>query len=483
MTTANIEVRSITEVGIVISLQISQWGGRKKLRSEDLGDNINLPPDTLASLGSKKICDPADLKIFNTLKARAETLLKKTGINNLVGKSCYIVPLAKAEDVVRELRAIRADFDQAKDKFFANYDLRLEEWLAANSEWRSIIENSLLSKNEVRHKIGFNWIAFSFTETAIPGLNSELDNKLSGLVGRLFFEISQVAKDSYEKSFDKKDTVGRKAMGPLKTLRDKLDGFSIVSPLVLPIVEDIDQVLAAVPDNGQPISGFPLLGLQGILSLLKDPKAAHDYAERKLAGMAGDDPFGSWQADNGFTMIPAPATAVPVDAVTPEPKLPQQNDLPLLLEGEQAGPVTAVEEMSVVAVETAPEVIEQEVLPQVQELEPVEVVAVVEVETEIEADTEITVDVEVGVDPVYEEEHQEVMPLVLDSEEAERFQLDFADDEDGTSNLDLEPKFAAFDAAEFDFAGADEEGGVAFFDDESIADLGIDIPKFELRWE
>ena len=278
MTTHNSEIRSITEVGIAITLLVSLWGGRKKLRSEDLGDNIHLPPDTLASLGSKKICDPADLKIFNTLKARAETVLKKAGVNNLLAKSCYIVPLAKAEDVVRELRAIKADFDQAKDKFFADYDLRLEEWLSANSEWRSIIENSLLSRNEVRYKIGFNWAAFSFGETSIPGLNSELDNKLSGLVGRLFFEISQVAKDSFEKSFDLKDTVGRKAMGPLKTLRDKLDGFSIVSPLVFPIVEDIDRVLDAVPDNGQPISGLPLLGLQGILSLLKDPNGAHAYA-------------------------------------------------------------------------------------------------------------------------------------------------------------------------------------------------------------
>ena len=54
---------------LAINLDISLWSARKKLTSEDFGD-VELPPDDLASLGSKRICDPERLRVFNALKAR-----------------------------------------------------------------------------------------------------------------------------------------------------------------------------------------------------------------------------------------------------------------------------------------------------------------------------------------------------------------------------------------------------------------------------
>ena len=50
----------------------------------DLG-NPNLHPDELASLGSKRVCNPEELMIFKTLKARATSLLERTGIRFLNG--------------------------------------------------------------------------------------------------------------------------------------------------------------------------------------------------------------------------------------------------------------------------------------------------------------------------------------------------------------------------------------------------------------
>lgn len=300
-------VIDILENTTAISLEVTQWGGRKKLQSDDLRGNVVVPPDTLASLGSKKIYDPKELSKFNTLKAQAEKVLRNNGVGRTIARSCWVVPNHLAKDVIDELRAIKVEFDSALTTFLANYDAKLEEWLSENDEWRGIIENALMSKNEVRERISFGWHAFSFGSTSIPGVNDELEGKLTGLTGQLFSEIAQKAKDSFDKSFldedsNYKDKVLPKALGPLSVMRNKLHGFSVCSALVMPIVEDIDRVLVAIPDNGLPIEGIQLIGLRGLLTLLKDPREAMDYAQRKLDGKAGKDPWAAWSNDNGFSL-------------------------------------------------------------------------------------------------------------------------------------------------------------------------------------
>ncbi len=42
---------------LVVNLDVHIWSARKKLTAVDLSDT-NLPPEELASLGSKRICNP-----------------------------------------------------------------------------------------------------------------------------------------------------------------------------------------------------------------------------------------------------------------------------------------------------------------------------------------------------------------------------------------------------------------------------------------
>lgn len=57
----------------------------KKLRTEDLGAGVTLPPSELASLGSKKIINSDELKEFENLKRRAVRLLELNGVRFLGG--------------------------------------------------------------------------------------------------------------------------------------------------------------------------------------------------------------------------------------------------------------------------------------------------------------------------------------------------------------------------------------------------------------
>ena len=69
---------------LALNLNISLWSARKKLTLEDFG-NVELPPDDLATLGSKRIAPPESLRIFGTLKARAFNFLDRHGVRFMSG--------------------------------------------------------------------------------------------------------------------------------------------------------------------------------------------------------------------------------------------------------------------------------------------------------------------------------------------------------------------------------------------------------------
>ena len=64
---------------LALNLNVSLWSARRKMSQEDLG-SAELPPEDLASLGSKRIADPENLKVFGTLKARAFNYLDRHGV-------------------------------------------------------------------------------------------------------------------------------------------------------------------------------------------------------------------------------------------------------------------------------------------------------------------------------------------------------------------------------------------------------------------
>ena len=69
---------------LALNLNVNLWSARKKMVLEDFG-GAELPPEDLASLGSKRIADPNSLKIFATLKARALNYLDRHGIRFMSG--------------------------------------------------------------------------------------------------------------------------------------------------------------------------------------------------------------------------------------------------------------------------------------------------------------------------------------------------------------------------------------------------------------
>ena len=258
---------------LALNLNVSLWSARRKMSQEDLGD-AELPPEDLASLGSKRIADPENLKVFGTLKARAFNYLDRHGVRFMSG---WAIPEEKAGEIVQELLNIRTEFQKEKEAFLADYDQNVQAWIEKHHQWGEIIRNSLVGPEYVRARMDFRWQLYKVApleqhtdNTAV--LEAGLAEEVQGLGGTLFDEVAKSADDIWRRVYHGKTEVTHKALSPLRTLHAKLTGLSFVEPHVAPVADIVQAALLRMPKKGN-ITGTDLLLLQGLVCLLKDSTA------------------------------------------------------------------------------------------------------------------------------------------------------------------------------------------------------------------
>ena len=312
---------------LALNLDISLWSARTKLTEEDFG-GAELPPEDLASLGSKKICDPARLTVFSKLKARAVNLLNRHGVKFLSG---WAIPEDKAGDIINGLCAIRDEFFMEKRNFLACYDEGIAEWIARHPAWASIIQNSTVSRDYVDNRMKFAWQLYRVApaaglddDTAMTesGLHDEVEN----LGSTLFGEIARDASEIWRKVFEGKTEVTHKALSPLKTMRDKLVGLSFVEHVV-PVIELLETALAKMPKRGS-ITGAHLLMLQGMVCILKEQRTLLSQTQALMTAASSEDTLA--ELFDGFSQT-APILHLG-DTELPEEAIPDMPDLSIPLE-------------------------------------------------------------------------------------------------------------------------------------------------------
>lgn len=299
---------------VVLNLDISVWSGKARLEPADLGA-AELPPEDLASLGSKKTCDPVALRAFNKYKTQAFTLLDKTGVRFLGG---WAVPESKIKKIEDLLKNISDRFYQAKGEFMSNYDHIVNTWIARHPGWESIINRSIVSSAHVDSRLKFKWQFFKVTSPqSVTGEAEHLHKEVEELGNTLYLEIAKAARITWNKVFDGKDEVSHKALSPLKTLYDKLKGLSFIEPHVLPVADLIETAINSVPKDGY-ITGANLLMLQGLVSMLMQPAMIINHAGKILAGT---DP-----ADLITNLCSGPLPLADAEAEDIEPDAPDSDD-------------------------------------------------------------------------------------------------------------------------------------------------------------
>lgn len=285
-----------TELGVIdnlmaVNLDVHIWSARKKLTPEDFG-GVELPPEEVASLGSKKVCDPEALRVFNQLKTRTVSMLDRTGIRFLGG---WAIPDSSAAEVVRSLEQTRKEYLEAKEQFMAGYDDAVQEWIDKHPSCARIIANSTVSADYVRDRLDYRWQIYKVVmphaqNSGQPGafVGEGLTNEIQGLGKTLFDETAKAAAEAWQNCYVGKSTVTQKALRPLRTIHNKLLGLSFVEPHVSPVLQLMETAFTLMPPKGE-IQGADLLMLQGLVSLLRDPASLLQHAGKVMEGHAAED--------------------------------------------------------------------------------------------------------------------------------------------------------------------------------------------------
>lgn len=269
---------------VALNLEITLWSARKKMMPEDFG-GVELPPEDLASLGSKRIADPETLAIFGTLKSRAFNFLDRHGVRFMSG---WAIPEEKADMIIAKLIEIHDEFQKAKADYLRDYDSSLQEWIAKHRKWGDIIRNSIVSSDYVRNRMSFKWQLFKVeplmeSEKTTAVSNSGLAEEVTNLGNTLYSEIARSASEIWKKVYEGKTEVTHKALSPLRTLHDKLLGLTFVEPHIAPIADIIQTALKRVAPKGN-IVGSDLIMLQGLVCLLKDSESLVLHSQKLIDG-------------------------------------------------------------------------------------------------------------------------------------------------------------------------------------------------------
>jgi len=320
------EANIILERVVLVKVEANIYGARKKLKKEDLvlADGSKLPPEDLASLGSKRLLDPDQLTVFNRLKKEAERICLRVGTRFLGG---FAIPNESAAGITVELERIAQDFAVARTQFLAGYDAAVTDWVVRHPEFAGIIEQAVDSVEFVSTRLSFDYLVVTvgLPEALPPEDVARLETKIGSMSEQMFYEISVEANQFIEQSLLGKDQVTRNALRPIRRMRDKLEGLGFLDYRVAPVVSTIDSLIARIPDKGA-ITGGILQEILATAMLLADPDKTRRHGEGLLA--AQDLPKSDIVEDEDSELtVNEPVAVLAIPALALESSLPV-DDIP-----------------------------------------------------------------------------------------------------------------------------------------------------------
>lgn len=252
---------------VIIILNVNLWSGRKKLCPEDLAANgievDKLPPQALASLGTKRIISPDALNPFSKLKREAERICLAKGVRFLGG---YAIPKDLVDSLIEELKDIKNRFAAEKAAFLSKYDEEVDKWIWENPpEWASVIRAAVESSAVIAGRTSFNFAPVAVDSPDGMEENEGLKEEACGLVGQLYHEVRVVAKQAFETTFVGRREVNRKALRPIASIKVKLQGLAFLDPdTIAETISTIDEIIGKIPKTG-PIAGSNLDMIAGLV--------------------------------------------------------------------------------------------------------------------------------------------------------------------------------------------------------------------------
>lgn len=280
---------------VVIKLDINLWTSSKKLRKEDLvlGTGSKLPPEDLAFLGTKKTINPENLKEFQRIKKEAERICLEKGTRFLGG---FANPRDEIPRITQQLDELTKTFRNERAIFLANYEAETKAWIQQHAEFGDAIRRAVEPVESVAAKLRFDYVVFRVSKADSDNLtvsDDSLDRRTHSMSDQLFHEIAQDANDVVTRSFVGKESVTGRVLNAFRRMRNKLNSLGFLDHRCMPVVDEIDAVLEALPKAG-PYRGSAFHDLFRLGMLLSDP----DKIKQHGGGLLQVGPLATRQDEN-----------------------------------------------------------------------------------------------------------------------------------------------------------------------------------------
>lgn len=227
---------------VLVNLDIDIWSGQAKLQASDLKriSVDDLPPESLASLGSKRLCNKEHLKVFSKLKTRAVRAVTDHGGPFLGG---YAYPASRAQELEARLMTIEAEYLEAKRQFLNRYDDAVSDWINENPDYADAIRAGALTRAEVSERLNFGFQIINVQPTESPESQERLKKSVQGVGDALVDEIAQRANEFFEKYLVGAEQISTQTKRTLKNMRDKVSGMAFLNGNLLPMEQLLDEML------------------------------------------------------------------------------------------------------------------------------------------------------------------------------------------------------------------------------------------------
>jgi len=265
---------------------VSCYTGRKKMTPAVLGVRAqDLPPATLASLGSIHSVDPKELSPLESVRGAMRSVCLKKGVSAMGG---YMVPEADASEIAAELDECVTRFYDLKTDLIRRLPVSREEWMRRPefAQWTDKIRAVLDTIEYIDGQLQCGWEAFVIAPTTeLPKAPGEVDSPLasglrrvaSGIGDQALVEVAATAdaliRDSlHDEQGRPRSEVTQKILSPIRRMLDKLDAISFADPRLVHVVQYGKSELAQLPVKGK-MSNNDLARIYSLVLALSDPDA------------------------------------------------------------------------------------------------------------------------------------------------------------------------------------------------------------------
>lgn len=306
MTNASTNVNKVLESLILVSLsEIHGISGRKKLKREDFGEGVDLPPDVIVSLGSKKVIDPKLLNPFAQYKTKAHTLCSAVGIRFLGG---YAVPADRVNDLISDLNDVKTEFYIYKNVFLQS---DFDSWIdKCEEKYRKILrDGASVDLEYMDSQIQFGFTAIHITPYGNEVIQNGIAGQIKSLTDEVFDEVSGLV-DGFLKNLNP-NAFTQHTINPLRRTAEKLSSLGFISDSVNKLALYISEVLNDVPVSGK-VTGRKYSDILSLLNNLRDPQRAKSFVDLLNADSTTVQP-----ATDDFIDLSGPTGIVSADPVAP----------------------------------------------------------------------------------------------------------------------------------------------------------------------